>query len=230
MSTRYGCIAFTDDVRRTQVDYGSAEFYARVAARGRGTAEYDQLGSREIEFIGSLDGFYLATVSETAWPYVQFRGGPPGFIQVLDPHTIAWADYRGNLQHVSTGNIRGNDRVAMIGVNYVTRRRLKLFGMAHVTRPDEDDALINRLAGSGELGATVEAAFVVTVIAFDWNCPQHIPQRFTVGQVNARELQLRDRIAQLETENAALQTPRGPALDLSGAVVPPASPDGAPHR
>ena len=87
MSAQYGCIAFTDDVRRVQSDYGSAEFYARVAERGRAASDHDALGPRESEFLGALDGFYLATVGETGWPYVQFRGGPPGFIQVLDPHT-----------------------------------------------------------------------------------------------------------------------------------------------
>ena len=206
MSTRYGCVAFTDDVRQAQVDYGSAEFYARIAARGRDVSGYDRLGPRETEYLSALDGFYLATVSETHWPYVQFRGGPPGFVQVLDPHTIAWADYRGNLQHVSDGNLRGSDRVAMIGVDYATRRRLKLFGMARVVRPGDDDDLVGRLAASGEPGATVEAAFVVTVVAFDWNCPQHIPRRFTAAQVDGREAQLRERITQLEAEVAGLRS------------------------
>ena len=184
MSAQYGCIAFTDDVRRTQSDYGSAEFYARVAERGRAASGHDPLGPRETEFLGTLDGFYLATVGETGWPYVQFRGGPPGFIQVLDPHTIAWADYRGNLQHVSTGNLSGDDRVSMIGVDYVARRRLKLFGMAQVMRvnADGDADLLDRLAAAGEAGAKVETAFIVSVVAFDWNCPQHIPRRVTVGR------------------------------------------------
>ena len=188
MSAQYGCIAFTDDVRRVQSDYGSAAFYARVAERGRAASDHDALGPRESEFLGALDGFYLATVGETGWPYVQFRGGPPGFIQVLDRHTIAWADYRGNLQHVSTGNLSGDDRVSMIGVDYAARRRLKLFGMARVARAHaggddgaNDDDLLARLAGAAEAGAKVEAAFAVTVVAFDWNCPQHIPRRVTVG-------------------------------------------------
>lgn len=208
MSAQYGCLAFTDDVRRTQEEYGSAEFYTRIAERGRDVSGYDRLGSREAQFLGALDGFYLATVSETQWPYVQFRGGPPGFVRVLDPHTIAWADYRGNLQHVSGGNLRGNDRAAMIGVDYATRRRLKLFGHARVARAEDDDELIHTLAASAEPGATVEAAIVVTVVAFDWNCPQHIPRRFTADQVGARELQLRHRIAELEAENAALRARR----------------------
>ena len=219
MSTQYGCIAFTDDVRRTQEDYGSAEFYARVAERGHGAAGHDPLGPRETEFLLALDGFYLATVSETGWPYVQFRGGPPGFVQVLDPHTIAWADYRGNLQHVSSGNLRGDDRVAMIGMNYAARRRLKLFGTATVTRADEDGELVHRLAASAEPGAIIEAAFVLTVAAFDWNCPQHIPRRFTAEQVHARELAFSSRIEQLEAENTALRAREGreaPRADTGG--------------
>ena len=205
MSVQYGCIAFTDAVRGVQADYGSAEFYARIADRGRTATGDDPLGPRETEFLGAVDGFYLATVGETGWPYVQFRGGPPGFLTALDQHTIAWADYRGNLQHVSTGNLAGDRRVALIAVDYATRRRLKLFGTARVVRADEDRELVDRLAASGERGAVVESAFVVTVVAFDWNCPQHIPRRFTADQVRARELQLHARIGRLERENEALR-------------------------
>lgn len=204
MSVQYGCIAFTDAVRGVQADYGSAEFYARIAARGLTAAGDDALGPREREYLGTVDGFYVATVGETGWPYVQFRGGPPGFLTVLDEHTIAWADYRGNLQHVSTGNLRGDGRMALIAVDYATRRRLKLFGTARVVRIDEDRELVNRLAAAGEHGAIVESAFVVSVVAFDWNCPQHIPRRFTTDQVLARERPLHAKIARLERDNAAL--------------------------
>jgi predicted pyridoxine 5'-phosphate oxidase superfamily flavin-nucleotide-binding protein len=128
MSRQYGCIAFTDDVRRVQEDYGSAAFYDRMRSRAAGAEDFDPLGPREAAFLIARDGFYLSTVSQTGWPYVQFRGGPPGFVSVKDEHTIAWADFRGNLQHVSTGNLAGDHRVSIIAVDYPSRQRLKLLG------------------------------------------------------------------------------------------------------
>ena len=145
MSRQYGCIAFTDDVREVQQQYGSAEFYDRVRSRATGASGPDPLGPREAAFLAERDGFYLSTVSETGWPYVQFRGGPPGFVSVRDAHTIAWADFRGNLQHVSTGNLIGDQRVAIIAVDYNRRERLKLFGMARVVRIEDDPAYVSSL-------------------------------------------------------------------------------------
>jgi predicted pyridoxine 5'-phosphate oxidase superfamily flavin-nucleotide-binding protein len=204
MSSQYGCIAFTDDVRRVQEDYGSAEFYDRMRRRAERAEDLDPLGSREAGFLAARDGFYLSTVSQTGWPYVQFRGGPPGFVSVKDEHTIAWADFRGNLQHVSTGNLTGDHRVAIIAVDYPSRQRLKLFGMARVVRIDDDPSFVSSLTIDG-YDAIVEAAITVTVTAFDWNCPQHIPRRFTVDQIEKQTASLRDRIMQLEAENAALR-------------------------
>ncbi|MBG6239999.1 putative pyridoxine 5'-phosphate oxidase superfamily flavin-nucleotide-binding protein [Mycetocola sp. CAN_C7] len=205
MSTQYGCIAFTDDVRRTQQHYGSAEFYTRVAERGSAAEGPDPLGPREKKFLGERDGFYLATVGSGGWPYVQFRGGRPGFIKTLDPNTIGWADFQGNLQHVSTGNLVGDERVAFIAVDYLTRRRLKLFGTARVVRTEDEPDLVASLAVK-DYDAVIEAAIVVTVAAYDWNCPQHIPRRLTVDQVEERLIPLRDRIAELEAENATLRS------------------------
>ena len=204
MSRQYGCIAFTDDVRRVQEDYGSAEFYDRMTRRAEHAEDLDPLGSRESAFLAARDGFYLSTVSQTGWPYVQFRGGPPGFVSVKDEHTIAWADFRGNLQHVSTGNLAGDHRVAIIAVDYPSRHRLKLFGMARVVRIDDDPGLVSSLTIDG-YDAIAEAAIIVTVTAFDWNCPQHIPRRFTVDQIEKQLSPLRDRITQLEAENADLR-------------------------
>ena len=123
MSRQYGCIAFTDDVREDQQHYGGAKSYDRVRSRATGA---DPLCQREAAFLARMDGLYLATVSQTGWPYVQFRGGPPGFVSVRDAHTIGWADFRGNLQHVSTGYLRGHRRVAIIGVDY--RREVEQLG------------------------------------------------------------------------------------------------------
>lgn len=202
MSRQYGCIAFTDDVRGLQVEYGSAEFYDRMRRRSVGSEQSDPLGPKEAAFLTERDGFYLATVSTTGWPYVQFRGGPPGFLNVRDDHTIAWADFRGNLQHVSTGNLVGDRRISIIAVDYPRRRRLKLFGMARVIRIQDDPALVSSLAVQG-YDAVVEAAIVVTVTAFDWNCPQHIPQRYTLAEVEQRTAPLRERVRELEEQVGA---------------------------
>lgn len=204
MSRQYGCIAFTDDVREVQRQYGSAEFYDRVRSRASGASGPDPLGPREAAFLAERDGFYLSTVSETGWPYVQFRGGPPGFVSVRDAHTIAWADFRGNLQHVSTGNLIGDQRVAIIAVDYNRRERLKVFGMARVVRIEDDPTYVSSLTIADD-DAVVEAAITVTVTAFDWNCPQHIPRRLTLDEVDQRVAPLRERLIQLEAENAALR-------------------------
>ena len=204
MSRRYGCIAFTDDVREVQQQYGSAEFYDRLRSRATGASGPDPLGPREAAFLAERDGFYLSTVSETGWPYVQFRGGPPGFVSVRDAHTIAWAEFRGNLQHVSTGNLVGDQRVAIIAVDYSRRERLKLFGTARVVRIEDDPAYVSSLIVADD-DSVVEAAITVSVTAFDWNCPQHIPRRLTLDEVDQRVAPLRERLVELEAENAALR-------------------------
>ena len=204
MSRQYGCIAFTDDVRDVQGKYGSAAFYDRMRSRAEGVEGPDPLGPREAAFLEERDGFYLSTVSQTGWPYVQFRGGLPGFLSVRDAHTIAWADFRGNLQHVSTGNLAGDHRVALIAVDYRRRERLKLFGTARVVHLEDDPDYVTSLTVADD-DAVVEAAITVTVTAFDWNCPQHIPERFTLDQVEELVDPLRARLGQLEAENAELR-------------------------
>lgn len=209
MSGQYGCIAFTDDVAAEQELYGSADFYRRVAERGRDASAGDALGAREKAFLENRDSFYLSTVSETGWPYVQFRGGPAGFVHVLDAHTLAWADYRGNLQHVSTGNLRGDDRVAIIAVDYPTRSRLKMFGHARVVRVEDDPATVESLHHSDDPDAFVERAIFVTVAAYDWNCPQHITPKFTADEITRLVDPLHERIARLETEITRLRRASG---------------------
>jgi uncharacterized protein len=206
MSRQYGSIAFTDNVDAEQEEYGSAEFYRRIAERGAGVEGGDALGPREIDFLQSRDSFYLSTVSETGWPSVQFRGGPAGFAKVTDPYTLSWADYRGNLQHVSTGNLRGDDRVAIIAMDYPTRTRLKLFGRAKVVRLEDDPELVEGLRHPEELDAVVERAIIITVSAFDWNCPQHITPRYTRAQVGGLIVPLQKRIEELEDEIARLKS------------------------
>ncbi len=147
MSKHYGAIAFTDAVVDVQREHGSDGFYGRKRVQGKAVPGIDALTDDEREYLAERDGFYLASVSETGWPYVQFRGGPPGFLRVVDDHTIGWADFRGgNLQYITTGNVGGDDRVALIVLDYAQRRRLKIFGHARVVTVADDAALVESFA------------------------------------------------------------------------------------
>jgi len=181
MGRAFSNLAFTADVRAEQSRMGSRSAYARLddAPDSR-----NALTAREAEFIEQRDGFYQATVSQTGWPYVQFRGGQPGFLHVLDEHTIAYADLRGNRQYVSVGNLQGNDRVATILMDYAQQRRLKILGRAKLVAARDDAALMVRLAQPG-LATPIERAVVINVLAFDWNCPQHITPRYTEAEIRA---------------------------------------------
>lgn len=189
-------------MRRLQERAGSRAAYAGAGERGGAN---DRFSASETRFVSERDGFYLATVSETGWPYVQFRGGPVGFARVLDDRTLGWADFRGNQQFVTAGNASAGDgRVALILVDYPNRRRLKLFG--HLSFTDAADApdLAARLLVPG-YRARVDRAAVLRLAGFDWNCPQHIPQRFTVDELGDALAPVRARIAALEEENRALK-------------------------
>ena len=202
VSRQYGHIAFTPQVDAEQDEYGSAEFYRQIAARGEGLDTGDELGPRETRFLRARDSFYLATVSETGWPYVQLRGGPPGFIHVPDPATLAWAEYRGNMQHVSTSTLPTHVRAALIAVDYPTRTRLKLYGKARVIRAEDDPDLIARLSPHIDDDDVIERAVLIDVAAYDWNCPRHIRRRFTEQEIAP----LYQRIAELEAETARLRS------------------------
>lgn len=196
-------IAFTPDVKAAQQRDGSRAGYAR-SFEGDAERFNDRLGPTEVDFLTKLRSFYLATVSETGWPYVQHRGGPPGFVQVLDDRRIAFADYAGNRQLISVGNLAGNPRVALIAVDYTQRVRLKLLGTMAVQPLADDEALAARLVMPG-LRARPQRAMVIRVEGFDWNCPQHIPLRLDADDVQ-RALDQRDaRIAELESRLNALQ-------------------------
>lgn len=204
MSKHYGSIAFTDAVVGVQREYGSDGFYGRKRVQGNAAPGIDALTDDEREYLAERDGFYLATVSETGWPYVQYRGGPGGFLRVVDDHTIGWADFRGNLQYISTGNVGGDDRVALIALDYAHQRRLKIFGHARVATVAEDPALVKSLADP-DYSAEVERAVVVTVEAFDWNCQQHITPRFSAAELEPHLAPLRRQLADLQAENARLR-------------------------
>jgi predicted pyridoxine 5'-phosphate oxidase superfamily flavin-nucleotide-binding protein len=207
MSKHYGEIAFTDAVRDVQDRYGSGAFYKSKTPRARAAESSDALTEDAREFLGQRDGFYLATVSETGWPYVQFRGGPVGFLRVIDEHTLGWADFRGNLQYISTGNLGTDDRVALFAMDYAHRRRLKIYGHARIVTVEDDPDLAVALADSS-YDAKVQRAVIVHVEAFDWNCPQHITPRFTAAEIEPVVAALRSEVEALRAENVALRRTR----------------------
>ncbi|GJD94204.1 pyridoxamine 5'-phosphate oxidase family protein [Methylobacterium iners] len=178
MAHAYLDIARTPRVRAAEERQGSLGAYARTEV---GDPYHDRLGPEEAAFIAARDGFYLGTVSETGWPYIQYRGGPPGFLRVLDETTLGFADFRGNRQYISVGNLAGEARVSLFLMDYANRRRLKIFGQARVVEAGEDPSLAGSLAVPGYRGL-VERSVVVTVAGFDWNCPQHITPRFTAAE------------------------------------------------
>lgn len=195
MGHRFAEIAFTPSVKEMQALSGSRGSYARQEG---GEPRNDRLGPREAGFIGERDSFYMASVGETGWPYIQHRGGPTGFVRVLDEKSLGFADFRGNRQYVSVGNLMKNDRVSLFFMDYANRARLKLLGRVRLVETTES-AVLEQLAVPG-YRAAVERGFVVTVEAFDWNCPQHITERFTLPKVEAATAPLRKRIADLEAE------------------------------
>jgi predicted pyridoxine 5'-phosphate oxidase superfamily flavin-nucleotide-binding protein len=199
MAHRFAEIAFTDAVKAAQTRYGTRAQNQRHEARSGPNAA---LTDREAAFIAARDSFYLATVSETGWPYVQHRGGPPGFLKWIDPRTLAFADFGGNRQFVSVGNAAANDRVSLVLMDYAQQLRLKVLGRMRMF--DLGDAP-PELAFEVELPdyrARIERVAAIAVEAFDWNCPQHITPRFTEAEVRAAAQPLHDRIAALEAELA----------------------------
>ena len=202
MARAFAEIAFTPAVLAAQEKQGSARNYAKFLTPEADAG--DRLTETEAAFIAARDGFFQATVSETGWPYVQFRGGPAGFLKVLDEKTIAYADFRGNRQYLSVGNLSQDDRVSLILVDYPNRRRLKIWGRARVVDRETDPDLVARLFDDG-YRARPERAVVITVEAFDWNCPQHIPQRFTVEEFEQALMPLREELERLRAENDRLK-------------------------
>ena len=206
MGHRYAELAFTDTVRAVQEREGSREGYRKLEG---GQAHHDRLGPAEAEFLAARDSFYLATVSESGWPYVQHRGGPRGFVKVLDERTIGFADFRGNRQYLSLGNLTTDDRVALILVDYPNRRRLKVLGHARPVAADEGAALLERLALPG-YRARVERGILIAVEAFDWNCPQHLTPRFTAEEIAHAVAPLHARIAELKAALAQARAGQRP--------------------
>lgn len=207
MARNYVHTLFTADARALQQADGSREAYARMEAGADGTP--DPLGDKETEFIAARDSFYLASVTSEGWPYVQHRGGPAGFLKWLGANRLGWADYRGNRQHVSTANLIADPRVSLFLIDYPGRRRLKLLGRASIVTVQQDPALVARLHDPGSK-AIAERAYLIDVIGFDWNCPQHITPRFTDAEITNAVQPLHTEIARLKTEIAQLRAqPKG---------------------
>lgn|SRR5690606_19675156 len=199
--SRFTSIAFTPRVKVEQERMGSRRAYARADL----AESPDALGEDEQAFLAQRDSFYMASVSETGWPYVQHRGGPKGFIKMLDPHTIGFADYRGNKQFVSLGNFAGDDRVALIFVDYPNRARLKLLARVSVVSEASEPEVFAALAAVAGDGARIERAFVLRVEGFDWNCPQHITPRYTAQELRDSVAPLLEKLAAAEAENEELR-------------------------
>jgi hypothetical protein len=202
MAHTFGSLVFTPVVKELQQRYGSRRQYERLASQG---ASYQGLGPDEREFIGERDSFYMASIGSTGWPYVQHRGGPKGFLKVLDNQTIAFGDYRGNKQYISTGNLLTDDRVALIMVDYPRQARLKILGHAKITERAEAKELLEVVRDEGE-NSLVERVYTIHVDAFDWNCQQHITPRFTVDEIRTILAPFEQRLQTLEAENAHLRT------------------------
>lgn len=199
---RYDDIMFTPRVKELQEAEGTADKYARMYG-----PRTHALNADEQAFIASRSSFYMATVSEKGWPYIQHRGGPVGFVKVLDDHTIGFADYRGNRQHISEGNLAGDDRVSLFFMDYPRKARLKMQGHAVMQPVEKAAELVEQLASEGE--GRVERVVTIRIAAFDWNCPQFITPRFDsceITQMVGPEIEkLNARIRQLEVENAKLR-------------------------
>ena len=199
-------IAATPSVKAAQEANGSREMFEDFA----GDRAFDRIGPDEAAYIAGRDSFYIASVSETGWPYVQHRGGPPGLLRVLDEKTLGVADFLGNRQYISLGNITANDRVCLFLMDYARRARMKVYARAEVKDLAADPQLALALSVEG-YRARVERGLVFHLEAFDWNCSQHITPRFTQGQIDAAMAPVRAHIAALEAENAALRARLGEA-------------------
>lgn len=192
-------IATTPAVKAVQQAHGSLDFWEGF----RGDRRFDRFTDAERAFLAARDSFYMATVSEAGWPYVQHRGGPRGFLRVLDETMLGFADFSGNRQYLSVGNLSADDRVALIVMDYPGRRRLKLFAHAEARDLRDDPALAAQFAVQGSR-ARIERAILLRLEAFDWNCPQHITPRYTDEEIADATTPLHARLALLERENAAL--------------------------
>ncbi len=199
MPRAFSQLTFTPAVQAHQQRMGSAQTYRKFTETG--PQQGHEIGASEKAFIEARDSFYQSTVSETGWPYVQHRGGPIGFLKVIDPRTIGYADFTGNKQYISRGNLDGNDRVALILMDYANQRRLKILGRMSFT--EGADAAAHLLPENTQ--AQAERAAIISVEALDWNCPQNITPRFTEDELRPHLNKLGQDMARLQAENERLR-------------------------
>jgi len=193
MATKYLDLMFTDAVGRAQ-----ARYYGQ-AGRIAGAPDRDPLGQAEAEFIAMRDSFYIGSISESGWPYIQHRGGPSGFLRLMDGTTLVFADYKGNRQLLSTGNVSVNDRVALFLMDYKNRERLKILGRARIEDARAHPGLTEQVTDR-DMRSSVERLVFIDVVSFDWNCPKYIMPRYSAEEVEELAGPLRKRIAELEAE------------------------------
>ncbi|MGE0682107.1 MAG: pyridoxamine 5'-phosphate oxidase family protein [Candidatus Binatia bacterium] len=201
MAHNFGSLVFTPVIKALQERHGSRRQYAKLEKSG---VSPDRLGQQESEFIAARDSFYLASVGETGWPYVQHRGGPTGFLKVIDERTIAFADFSGNKQFISAGNLMTDNRVALILVDYPAQMRLKILGWAKIIEGEQVQEWIKQVHDPG-YQAVIERIFVIRVEAFNWNCRQHIMPRFTEDQIHEALAPIERRMQELEQDNERLR-------------------------
>ncbi|WP_421863171.1 2Fe-2S iron-sulfur cluster-binding protein [Motiliproteus sp.] len=211
MGHKFADIAFTPGIREIQRQQGSRDSYARM---DQGEDYNHRIGSAEAEFIAARDSFYMASVSETGWPYIQHRGGKAGFVKVLDPETLGFADYSGNRQYISTGNLQHDDRVALFFMDYPNRRRLKLLGRVELVGLEQGDTIA--LLEDDDYQAQIERGMLIRVEAFDWNCPQHITPRYNKAELSVMLAPLQQQLAELRQSQ---QTAGASAVQLSGDSI-----------
>jgi uncharacterized protein len=197
MRRKFTEIAFTPEVKAAQTQYGTREIYEKFVQQG---ITEDLLTAQEIEFIQARDSLYLGTVGSNGYPYIQFRGGATGFLRIIDEKTLGFADFKGNLQYISVGNLLESDRVFLFLMDYAHRRRLKIWGRAKVI---DDASLLSELAVSN-YPAEIERRIIITIEAMSWNCPQHIPLKYSEAEVKAKTEPLEARIKELEAKLAKL--------------------------
>ena len=197
----FGKLAFTPLVKKLQELYGSRAQYERME---KSSASEDRLTEFEKEFLAGRDTFYWATTGVTGWPYVQHRGGPKGFLKVIDERTLAFADFKGNKQYISTGNLMSDDRVAIILVDYPRQARLKILGHVEIFEGAKAENWLARVRVPG-YKAVIERVFVIHIDAYDWNCPQHITPRYTAEEIREAMHATEEKLSVLELENKGLR-------------------------
>lgn len=196
MPRAFAELSFTPAVKAAQARYGSRE--ANSAFELVDDPRQEMTG-REMAFIAARDSFYQATVNEDGWPYVQHRGGPAGFLQALDSHTLGYADFSGNRQYLSVGNLNANNRISLFLMDYPNRRRLKIWGTTRIIHADDHPEMLARLE-LPNYRAPVERGILIRVEAWDWNCPKHITPRYSEPELSGRLAELQQQVAQLQTQ------------------------------